>query len=69
MLSIPEEVRLNATHYLTMKIQNIAINHSTDIDNKDFVMTYRKWTTEPYSFLTIDITLPAEKPFRFSVLD
>ena len=36
--SVPKDVRLNLTHYLTMKInnrkelQNIAINHSADID-------------------------------------
>ena len=36
--SVPKEVRLNSTHYLIMKIynrrglQNIAINHSVDID-------------------------------------
>ena len=39
--SVPREVRLNSTHYLIMKIQNkreleqIAINHSADIDYKD----------------------------------
>ena len=36
--SVPKDVRLNSTHYLMMKInnkrelQNIAINHSVDID-------------------------------------
>ena len=45
--SIPKEVRLNSMHYLIMKIsnkkelQNIAINHSTDIDYSDFVRIYR----------------------------
>ena len=40
--SVPKDVRLNATHYLIMKIRNkkelksIAINHSRDIDYKDF---------------------------------
>ena len=40
--SFPKDVRLNSTHYLIMKInnkrelQNIAINHSADIDYKDF---------------------------------
>ena len=38
-----KDVRLNSTHYLIMKInnrkelQNIAINHSADIDYKDFI--------------------------------
>ena len=41
--SSPKEVRLNSTHYLIMKIhnkrelQNSAINHSADIDYKDFI--------------------------------
>ena len=40
---VPKEVRLNSTHYLIMNInnkrelQNIALNHSADIDNKHFV--------------------------------
>ena len=44
--SVPKDVRLNSTHYLIMKInnrkelQNIGINHSADIDYKDFVKIY-----------------------------
>ena len=40
---VPKDVRLNSNHYLIMKInnkrelQNIAINHSADIDYKDFI--------------------------------
>ena len=69
--SVPKVVRLNSTHYLIMKInnkrelQNITINHSADIDYKDFVKIYREYTKEPYSFLTIDTTLPASDPLRF----
>ena len=69
--SIPKDVRLNSTHYLILKInnrkesQNIAINHSADIDYKDFLMIYREYTRKPYSFLTIDTTLPASNPLRF----
>ena len=69
--SVPKEVRLNSTHYLIMKIHNkkelqqIAINHSADIDYKDFMKVYRKCTSEPYSFLTIDATLPANNSIRF----
>ena len=42
-LSVPKDVRLDSTHYLMMKLhggrelQNIAKNHSADIDYKDFV--------------------------------
>ena len=64
--SVPQDVRLNSTHYLIMKInnkrrelQNIVINHSADIGYKDFVKIYRKCTKDPYSFLTIDTILSA----------
>ena len=70
--SVPKEVRLNSTYYLIMKLQNkrelknIAINHSIGIDFKDFIMNfYKKCTKEPYSFLTIDTTLPADNLLRF----
>ena len=69
--SVPKDVRLNSTHYLIMKInnrrelQNIAINHSADIDYKDFMKIYRECTKEPYNFLTIDTKLPASDPLRF----
>ena len=69
--SVPKDVRLNSTHYLITKInnnrelQNIAINHSADIDYKEFMKIYRKCTREPYSFFTIDTTLPSSNPLRF----
>ena len=69
--SVTKEVRLNSTHYLIMKIHNkkelqqIAINHSADINYKDFLKIYRNCTKEPCSFLTIDTTLPADNPMRF----
>ena len=69
--SVPKDVRLNSTHYLIMKInnkrelQNIAINHSADIDYQDFIKIYRECTKEPYNFLTIDTTLPSSNPLSF----
>ena len=54
--SVPKVVRLNSTYYLIMKINNrrelqsIAINHSADIDYKDFIKIYREYTKEPYFF-------------------
>ena len=69
--SVPKEARLNSTDYLIMKIhskreiQNIAINHSAYIHCKDFLRISRNCTKEPYSFLTIDTTLPAGHPMRF----
>ena len=41
------------------ELQNIVINHSADVDYKDFMKIYRECTRESYSFLTIDTTLPA----------
>ena len=64
--SVPENVRLNSTHYLIMKIRNkrelqqIAIDHLADIDYKDFLKIYRNCINGPYSFLTIDTALPAD---------
>ena len=69
--SFPKDVRLNSTHYLIMKInnktelQNIAINHSANIDYQDFMQIYRECTKEPCNFLTMDTTLPASDPLRF----
>ena len=51
-----KEVRLNSTHFFIMKIPNkgelqqIALNHSSDIDFKDFVKIYKKCTAELYYF-------------------
>ena len=72
--SMPKEVRLNSTHYLIMKIhskrklQQTAINHSADIDYKDFVKIYRNCTNEPYSFFTINTRLYANNLMRFRKL-
>ena len=61
--SVPKDVRLNCTHYIIFKLnnkrelQNIAINHSADIDYKDFIEIYKKCTKEPFNFLTIDTTV------------
>ena len=69
--SVPKDVSLNSTHYLIMKInnkrelQNIAINHSADIDYKDFMKIYRECTKEPFNFLTIDTTLSVSDSLRF----
>ena len=69
--SVPKDVRFSSAHYLIMKIsnkgelQNIDINHSADIDYKYFVQIYREYTKGPYSFLTIDTTLPASNLLKF----
>ena len=69
--NVPKDVRLNTSHLLVMKIHNkrelqqIAINHSSDISTKDFTNIYRKCTSEPYSFLVNDTTLASNNPLRF----
>ena len=69
---VPKDVRLNSTHFFIMKIPNkrelqqIALNHSSDINSKDFIKIYKKYTAEPYSFLVNDTTLVSDNPFRFS---
>ena len=60
---IPKDVTNNSTNFFIMKIPNkielmqIAINHSADINTKDFIEIYRKCTDKPYSILVIDTTL------------
>ena len=72
--SVPKEARLNSTHYLIMEINNrkdlqqISIDHSADIDYKDFLKIHRNCTKEPYSFLTIGIHNPTMK-FRNNFSD
>ena len=69
---VPKDVRLNSTHFFIMKIlnkrelQQIALNHSSDIDFKDFMKIYKECTKEPYSFLVNDTTLQSNNPLRFS---
>ena len=46
-------------------LQQIAVDHSSDIDIKDFVNLYKKCTAKPYSFLVIDSTLASGNPLRF----
>ena len=39
------------------ELMQIAINHSPNINTKDFIEIYRKCTDKPNSFLVIDTTL------------
>ena len=49
---VPKDVRLNSTHFFTMKIPNkrelqqTGLNYSSDINSKDFVKIYNKYTAE-----------------------
>ena len=68
---VRKDVGLNTTHFFIAKIPNkrefqqTAINHSSDINTKDFANIYRKYTAEPYSLLVIDTMLPSNNPLRF----
>ena len=68
---VPKDVRLNTSHFFITKIPNkrelqqISINHSSDINTKDFANIYRKCTAEPYSFVVIDTMLASNNPLRF----
>ena len=69
--NVPKDVRLNYTCFFIMKIPNkrelqqIYLNHWPDIDIKDFIKIYKRYTPEPYSFLVNDTTLPPDNPLRF----
>ena len=47
------------------ELQQIALNHSSDIDFKHFIKIYKKCAAEPYSFLVHDATLASDNPMRF----
>ena len=47
------------------ELQQIATNHSSDIDFKDFMKIYKKCTAKPYSFSVIDTTLSSDNTLRF----
>ena len=68
---VPKDVRLNSTHFCIMKVPNkrelqqIVLNHSSDIEFKDFMKFYKRYTKEPYCCLVNDTTLPSDDPLRF----
>ena len=68
---VAKDLRLNSTLFFIMKfpnkreLQQIVLNHSSDIGFKDFMKIYKKCNAEPYSFLVLDTTLPSYNPLRF----
>ena len=64
-------IRLNATHFFITKISNkrelqqIALNHSSDISSKDFINFYKKCTVESYSLLINNARLASDNPLRY----
>ena len=69
-LKVPKDVRLNSTHFFITKIPNkrelqqIVINHSSDISTKDFTRICKKCTAKPYCILVNDATLASDNPLR-----
>ena len=69
---VPKDVRQNTTHFFITKIPNerelqqIASNHSSDINSKDFINIYKNYTAKPYSFLVSDTTLASDNSLSFS---
>ena len=57
---VSKTIRIHTTHYFILKIPNkkelqqIASNHSSGIDFKDFMKLYKDYTKKPYSFLVND---------------
>ena len=47
------------------ELQQIASNHLSEIDFKDFMKLYKEYTKEPYSFLVNNMTLSSDNPLRF----
>ena len=47
------------------QLQQIASNHSSDINFKDFINVYKKYTDKPYSFLVNDTRLASDNPLQF----
>ena len=66
-----KDVRLNSTHFFIIKfsnkreIQQIALNNLSDIDYKDFIKIYKKFTAESCSFLVNDTTFQSDNLLRF----
>ena len=47
------------------KLQQIAFNHLSNIDFKDFLNLYKKCTEKRYSFLVINATLASDNHLHF----
>ena len=62
---VPKDVTLNKTYFLVIKIQQLALNYSSDVDFKGFMNIYKKYTAKSFFFLVNDTTLPSENPLRF----
>ena len=68
---VPKDIRLNVTHSIIMKIPNkrevqqIALNHLSDIEFKHFMKFYKDFSKELFPFLVNDATLSSDSLLRF----
>ena len=68
---VRKDLRLNTSQFFIAKIPNkgelqqITINHSSDISTKDFQNIYKKCAAELHSFFVNDTTLASNNPLRF----
>ena len=65
---VPKNIRLNTTHYSLPKkreLQQIVINHSSNINTKDFINIYRQCTAKPYCFLVDNTTVASHDSLKF----
>ena len=68
---VPKDVRINSTYFFIMKtpnkreLQKIVLSYSSDIDFKDFIKIYKKYTAELCSFLVNNATLASDDPLKF----
>ena len=66
-VKVPKDVRLNSFlwWYQEKETYNeVAINHSSDIDFRDFMKIIKKFTTKPSCFLVNNTTLPPDEILR-----
>ena len=47
------------------ELQQIASNHSSDIEFKDFMKLYKDYIKEQFLFLVKDTALPSDNPLKF----
>ena len=70
-VAVPKNIRIYSTNHFIMKIPNkwelqqIAFNHSSDIDFRYFMNFYKECTGQPYSSLVFDTTLASNTSLRF----
>ena len=68
---VPKNITLNSTQCFIITIPNkpelqqIALNHSSDIGFRDFMNLDKKCTATPYSFSAIYATLASDNPLLF----